>query len=102
MINKNHQYPHQIFGYNLGNCFNSNLQVDRYEKTIQLEQFILHEEKIRKDSHDNSNISKQNRSQMGIIGDVLDVTMQGGCNGVIISIISRKANLSYYAVFRKM
>ncbi len=38
---------------------------------------------------------------MGIIGDVLDVTMQGGQNGVIISTITRKANLSYYAVLDK-
>ncbi len=46
-------------------------------------------------------ISKQNRSQMGILGDVLDVTMQGGRQGVIISTIARKANLSYYAVLDK-
>jgi len=47
------------------------------------------------------NISKQNRSQMAIIGDILDVTMQGGRKGTIISTISRKANLSYYAVLEK-
>ncbi len=38
---------------------------------------------------------------MGIIGDILDVTLQGGREGVIISTISRKANLSYYAVLEK-
>jgi predicted transcriptional regulator len=38
---------------------------------------------------------------MGIIGDILDVTIQGGRKGVIISTISRKANLSYYAVLDK-
>jgi len=38
---------------------------------------------------------------MGIIGDILDVTMQGGRKGVIVSNISRKANLSYYAVLDK-
>ena len=38
---------------------------------------------------------------MGIIGDILDVTIQGGREGVIISAISRKANLSYYAVLDK-
>ena len=38
---------------------------------------------------------------MGILGDVLDVTMQGGSKGVIISTIARKANLSYYAVLDK-
>jgi len=47
------------------------------------------------------NISKQNRSQMGIIGDILDVTIQGGREGVNISTVSRKANLSYYAVLDK-
>ena len=38
---------------------------------------------------------------MGIIGDILDVTMQGGRKGVIVSTISRNANLSYYAVLDK-
>jgi len=38
---------------------------------------------------------------MGIIGDILDVTIQGGRKGVIVSTISRKANLSYYAVLDK-
>jgi len=38
---------------------------------------------------------------MGIIGDILDVTIQGGRKGVIISTISRNANLSYYAVLDK-
>jgi len=38
---------------------------------------------------------------MGIMGDILDVTMDGGQRGVIISAISRKANLSHYAVLDK-
>ncbi len=38
---------------------------------------------------------------MDIIGDILDVTMQGGRKGVIVSTISRKANMSYYAVLDK-
>ncbi len=38
---------------------------------------------------------------MGILGDILDVTMEGGRGGVIISAISRKANLSHYAVLDK-
>ncbi len=46
-------------------------------------------------------VIKQNRSQMGIIGDILDVMMQGGLKGVIVSTISRKANMSYYAVLDK-
>ena len=38
---------------------------------------------------------------MGIMGDILDVTMEGGRNGVIVSAISRRANLSHYAVLDK-
>ena len=38
---------------------------------------------------------------MGIMGDILDVTVDGGREGVIISVISRKANLSHYAVLDK-
>ena len=38
---------------------------------------------------------------MGIMGDILYVTMQGGRGGVIVSAISRKANLSHYAVLDK-
>ena len=44
---------------------------------------------------------QQYRSEMGIMGDILDVTMDGGQHGVIISSISRKANLSHYAVLDK-
>ncbi len=38
---------------------------------------------------------------MGIMGDILDVTMDGGREGVIVSAISRRANLSHYAVLDK-
>ena len=38
---------------------------------------------------------------MGIMGDILDVTAEGGRNGVIVSIISRRANLSHYAALDK-
>ena len=38
---------------------------------------------------------------MGIMGDILDVTAEGGRNGVIVSAISRRANLSHYAVLDK-
>ena len=38
---------------------------------------------------------------MAIVGDILDATMQGGRKGVIISTLSRKANLSYYTVLDK-
>ena len=38
---------------------------------------------------------------MGIIADILGVTMDGGIQGVIVSAISRRANLSHYAVLDK-
>jgi len=38
---------------------------------------------------------QQYRSEMGIMGDILDVTIDGGQSGVIVSAISRKANLSH-------
>ena len=44
---------------------------------------------------------QQYRSEMGIMGDILDVTADGGRGGVIISAISRRANLSHYAVLDK-
>ena len=44
---------------------------------------------------------QQYRSEMGIMGDILDVTMEGGRDGVIVSAISRRANLSHYAVLDK-
>jgi predicted transcriptional regulator len=44
---------------------------------------------------------QQYRSEMGIIADILGVTMDGGLQGVIISAISRRANLSHYAVLEK-
>ena len=44
---------------------------------------------------------QQYRSEMGIIADILNVAMEGGCQGVIISAISRRANLSHYAVLEK-
>jgi len=44
---------------------------------------------------------QQYRSEMGIMGDILDVTADGGRDGIIVSAISRKANLSHYAVLDK-
>ncbi len=38
---------------------------------------------------------------MGIIADILGVAMDGGTQGVIVSAISRRANLSHYAVLEK-
>ncbi len=38
---------------------------------------------------------------MGIMADILGVTMDAGTQGVIVSAISRRANLSHYAVLEK-
>ena len=38
---------------------------------------------------------------MGILSDILTVTREEGRNGIIISAISRKANLSHYAAVDK-
>ncbi len=38
---------------------------------------------------------------MGIIADILGVAMDGGTQGVIVSAVSRRANLSHYAVLEK-
>ena len=55
-----------------------------------------------KDASYRMSMSKQQyRSEMGIIADILGVTMDGGVQGVIISAISRRANLSHYAVLEK-
>ena len=48
------------------------------------------------------NMSKQQyRSEMGIISEILSVTLDGGKGGAIISSIARKANLSHYATIEK-
>ena len=47
------------------------------------------------------NTSKQYRSEMGIIADILGVAMDCGAQGAIISSIARRANLSHYAVLDK-
>src|SRR3972149_3377275 len=39
---------------------------------------------------------QQYRSEMGIMGDILDVTADGGRTGVIVSAIYRKATISPY------
>lgn len=44
---------------------------------------------------------QQYRSELGIISDVLQVTMDSGRNGAIISTISRGANLSHYTAVEK-
>jgi len=44
---------------------------------------------------------QQYRTEMEIKDDILDVTKNGGQRGVIVSAISRKANLSHYALLDK-
>ena len=41
------------------------------------------------------------RTQIHSLGDVLDVIKDGGREGVIVSVIGRKANLSHYPVLKK-
>ncbi|MFZ1075819.1 MAG: winged helix-turn-helix domain-containing protein [Nitrosotalea sp.] len=43
----------------------------------------------------------QYRSELGIISDILSIIMDCGRHGAIISSISRRANLSHYAVVEK-
>lgn len=44
---------------------------------------------------------QQYRSEMGIMRDILNVTAEGGRDGVIVSVISRRANLSHNVVMDK-
>ena len=44
---------------------------------------------------------QQYRTEMGIIGDILRVIVNGGRKGVIVSKLSLKANVSYYAAIDK-
>lgn len=44
---------------------------------------------------------QQYRSEMGIISDILRVTMECGRQGAIISYIARSANLSHYTAIEK-
>ena len=44
---------------------------------------------------------QQYRSEMGIISDILRVTMDCGREGAIISYVARSANLSHYTAIEK-
>ncbi|MGI0062187.1 MAG: winged helix-turn-helix domain-containing protein [Nitrosotalea sp.] len=44
---------------------------------------------------------QQYRSEMGVISDILRVTMDCGRQGAIISYVARGANLSHYAAIEK-
>jgi predicted transcriptional regulator len=42
-------------------------------------------------------LRQQYRTQMGIMSEILQIIMDNGIEGAIVSEVSRKANLSYYA-----
>lgn len=44
---------------------------------------------------------QQYRSEMGIISDILQITLDSGRQGTIISSIARRANLSHYTAVEK-
>lgn len=44
---------------------------------------------------------RQYRSRLGILSDILSVTIDGGSQGTMISLISRKTNLSNDAIVTK-
>ena len=46
-------------------------------------------------------MKQQYRSELGIISEVLQVTMDCGVQGAIISSIARRANLSHYTAMEK-
>ncbi len=46
-------------------------------------------------------MKQQYRSELGIISEVLQVAMDCGMQGVIISSIARRANLSHYTAMEK-
>jgi predicted transcriptional regulator len=48
-----------------------------------------------------SNLKQQYRSEIGIVSEVLQITMDYGVQGTIISSIARKANLSHYTAMEK-
>ena len=47
------------------------------------------------------NMKQQYRSELGIVSEVLQVTMDCGIQGAIISSIARRANLSHYTAMEK-
>jgi predicted transcriptional regulator len=46
-------------------------------------------------------LKHQYRSELGVISDILQVTMDCGTRGAIISSITRRANLSHYTAVEK-
>jgi predicted transcriptional regulator len=48
-----------------------------------------------------ASMKQQYRSELGIISEILQVTMDCGIQGAIISSIARRANLSHYTAMEK-
>lgn len=46
-------------------------------------------------------LKQQYRSEIGIISEILEITMEYGMQGTIISSIARRANLSHYTAMEK-
>ena len=46
-------------------------------------------------------VKKQYRSEIGIVGDILDVAADAGRDGALVSEITRCANLSHYVTLAK-
>ena len=46
-------------------------------------------------------IKQQYRSEVGIISEILQITMDCGIQGAIISSIARRANISHYTAMEK-
>jgi predicted transcriptional regulator len=46
-------------------------------------------------------MKQQYRSELGVISEILQVTMDCGMQGVIISSIARRVNLSHYTAMEK-
>jgi predicted transcriptional regulator len=46
-------------------------------------------------------MKQQYRSELGVVSEVLQVTMDCGIQGAIISSIARRANLSHYTAMEK-
>jgi predicted transcriptional regulator len=46
-------------------------------------------------------MKQQYRSELGIVSEILQVTMDCGLQGAIISSIARRANLSHYTAMEK-
>lgn len=48
-----------------------------------------------------TSMKQQYRSEVGIISEILQITMEYGIEGTIISSIARRANLSHYTAMDK-